>query len=352
MHFHDTFKQLGKKKRTTEPPGTIQYTGVYKNVPISIEHTEYSPSTYKHSIESVFEPPESSEAIHWYNVTGLHNINLVQEMAGFLGMHIMDVEDIVHVSEWSKIERTGKYLFTIMKMIYLKDQEIIHEHITLIQKDNIVVTFQETEGDVFDEIRQRLKENMGQVRGQKSGYLYYVLMDALVDNYYNVLGNFAQRFREIESLVLDNRKESGDAIYRLRKELHYLQSAVTPMQGAISDFIKADNESLFENMDVFFSDLKEHISHIHETLETYKEMVKSLHDMYMANASNEMNKVMTTLTIFSAVFIPLSFLSGVFGMNFVNMPILEVKAGFTLFLLTCVLLAGGMLAFFKKRDWI
>ncbi len=352
MHIHDTFKQLGKKKRTTEPPGTIQYTGIYKSVPISIDHIEYSPNTYSREIVSVFAPPEHSQTIHWYNVTGLHDIGLIQEFASFFGMHIMDVEDIVHVSEWSKIEQTNSYLFTIMKMIYLKDQDTIHEHITLIQKDNIVVTFQETEGDVFDEIRQRIKESKGQVREKGSDYLYYVLMDALIDNYYNVLGNFAQRFREIELLVLDNRKESGDAIYKLRKELHYLQSAVTPVQGAIADFFKASEEPLFEDMAEYFNDLKEHISHIHETLETYKEMVKSLHDMYMANASNEMNKVMTTLTIFSAVFIPLSFLSGVFGMNFVNMPVLELKAGFALFLLTCVLLAGGMLAFFKKRNWI
>ncbi len=352
MNFHDSFKSLNKRITFTEPPGTIKYTGVYKNVPVTIECIRYNKNRMEVETGASFKKPESDDHVYWYNITGLHDIELVKEVTGYLGMHSMDVEDIVHVSQWSKIEYAKDYLFSIMKMIYLKDDAVVHEHITIIRKDNILVTFQETRGDVFDEIRERLHEEGGRIRKMGAGYLYYALLDALVDNYYLAVGKVSDAFLQAETLVLDNSRASGDAVYSIRKEMHYLQNAITPVQTAINAFAQRDDNILFDNMKPYFDDLNEHVNHVSETLFTYKEMVKSLHDMHMANASNDMNKIMTTLTIFSAVFIPLSFLSGVFGMNFVNMPVLEYQYGFPVFGAACLAIAVLMLAFFKKQGWI
>lgn len=352
MSIHDPFDVLhGKKKYTSEPPGTIVYTGHFNDVEVSIECIEYNEDEILRSHVKAVSGPFDEDKVYWFNVVGLHQINLINEIGKSFNLHHMDLEDIVQVSQWSKIEVQDQYLFSILKMMYLKDTEIIHEHLAIVQKENVVITFQETQEDVFNEVRERLDKKYGRIRSMGCNYLFYVLIDALVDQYFTIANKISSDFNEIEMKILGNDFKSRERVYHLRKELLYLNNAILPIKDSVASLLKKDSALKNDDLRPYYNDLLEHVSQVADSLKAYKEMTNSLHEMNMSNASNEMNKTMMTLTIFSAIFIPLTFLTGVYGMNFMYMPGLNVPSAFYLFMVACVLIAGGMLLYFKFKKW-
>ncbi len=352
MSIHDPFNVLhGKKKYTSEMPGTIVYTGQYNDVEISIECIEYNEDEILRNQVKAVTGPFDDNKVYWFNVIGLHDIRLINEIGKSFNLHHMDLEDIVQVSQWSKIEVKDQYFFSIFKMMYLKGTEVIHEHLAIVQKDNVIITFQETQGDVFDDVRERLDKKYGRIRSMESNYLFYVLIDALVDQYFAIANNISSDFNEIEMKILDNDFRNRERVYHLRKELLYLNSAILPIKDSVTSLLKQDSALISDDLRPYYNDLLEHVSQVSDSLKAYKEMTNSLHEMNMSNASNEMNKTMMTLTIFSVIFIPLTFLTGVFGMNFTYLPGLHVSSAFYLFAAACILIATGMLLFFKFKKW-
>lgn len=288
---------------------------------------------------------------YWFNVIGLSDVELIKKIGELFNMHHMDVEDIVHVSQWSKIEVKEDYIFSILKMIYLENQNIVHEHLGILKKDNIVITFQETPGDVFDEIRDRLVKKKGQIRQRGGDYLFYALLDALIDQYFIIINHISADFKVLEMGIIENENASKEKIYKIRKELVYLVNSIIPIKDSINSLYFQESSFISENMKPYYNDLKEHLLQISDSLKAYKEMTNSLHEMHMSNVSNDMNKIMMTLTIFSAIFIPLSFLAGVFGMNFSYIPGLDYRSSFYIFVMICVITSGGMLMVFKSKKW-
>ncbi|MBN2795668.1 MAG: magnesium/cobalt transporter CorA [Clostridia bacterium] len=352
MNFYDPFNLFhAKKEFLGEPPGTINYTGKYNDVPVTIELIQYNVHEYSKKTCDAIETVHHDDYIYWYNITGLHNTELIKNIGTILNIHHMDLEDIVHVSQWSKIEDQEDYLFSIFKMIYLNNEDIVHEHVSIILTDNLILTFQETPGDVFDEVRDRLSQNKGRIRQLKSDYLYYSLLDAIIDPYFSIINRISTDYMALEMAIIENAVTSKEKIYHLRKELVYLSNAILPIRDQIDALRKKSVYFSKAELQPYYGDLIEHMHQINDALKAYKEMINSLQEMQMSNISDDMNKTMMTLTIFSAVFIPLSFLAGIFGMNFTHIPGLSIYNAFYWFLGGCLLIAGGMLSFFKWKKW-
>lgn len=359
MNIYDPFNLLRTKKESIgKPPGMLTYSGNFSEVEIEIDIIRYN-STYYHAstttdIEEMIKfinNHQATDEVIWINIIGLHSQSIIQAIGAKFDIHPMDLEDIVHVSQWSKILDQTDYLFSIFKMIYLKEAHITHEHVSAILKHNILITFQETPGDVFDSIRNRLANANGQLRTRSVAFLYYALLDAIIDEYIVVINHVSNTFNAIEMQIIEERNPNKEELYGLRKELLYFSNAIAPLVDAIRKFMSVENLFYTDEMVHYYTDLQEHLSQISDSIKAYREMSNSLHEMQMSNASMRMNRTMMTLTIFSAIFIPLSFLAGVFGMNFIFMPWLDQPDAFTWFILLCMLVVGGMLTYFKQKKW-
>lgn len=352
MNFRDPFNLLHTKKSFIgQAPGTITYTGQFTDVEVTIEGIIYNEKEIKKIETKTIQDSFEKDKIYWFNVIGLHDDNIIKKIGEKLLIHHMDLEDIMHVSQWSKIEKKDHYLFSIFKMIYLKNSDIIHEHISIIHKDNVIITFQETPGDVFDNVRERLLKCQGKIRTMGSEYLYYSLLDVLIDQYFVIINRISILFKETEMKILENKQEDLDQVYHLRKELLYLINAISPIKDSINILSSNKNDYITQSMAPYYSDLMEHLNQISDSLKAYKEMTNSLYEMQMSNISNNMNKAMMILAIFSSIFIPLSFLAGVFGMNFTYIPGINMPSAFYYFLLSCLAIIIGMLSFFKIKKW-
>ncbi|WP_461205451.1 magnesium/cobalt transporter CorA [Clostridium sp. DL1XJH146] len=336
---------------TNQVPGELIYTGEYINQSVRLELIVYDKEKFEFKeIKGIDEIPSTSSVI-WLNVIGLHNIELIKEIGLKYSIDKMLLEDIVNIKQRSKIEPHKEYLFSVFKMVYMKGKNIIHEHISMLVFKNMIITFQECEGDVFDTIRNRIRNNAGIIRNRKVDYLYYSVIDALTDQYFEILGVVSSKIDDIEEQVIEEKEVPLELIYSLKKEILLLKSAVFPIKDILISFLANDMEYISDEVTKYFKDVEDHLKHVAETIVTYREMVMSLSETQMSNISNRMNKVMTTLTFFSIIFIPLSFLTGVFGMNFIYMPGLTNQQAFIYFCIACIIISGGMVSFFKINKW-
>lgn len=359
MNLYDPFNILRTKKESTgKAPGTLAYSGSYADVEIQVDVIKYDSTNYQFTslkdvdlLKDVLTHAVEKDEVCWINIIGLHNQTLIRSIGDILKIHTMDLEDVVHVSQWSKILNQNDYLFSVFKMIYLQNNEIKHEHVSVILKRNIIITFQETPGDVFDHIRNRLSNSNGQLRTRSSEYLFYSLLDAIVDEYIVVVNHISMNFNEIEMQIIEGRHPSMDELYTLKKELLYFSNSLSPLLDSVRKFSAEDNQYYSIDMAPYYSDLHDHLNQVFDSIKAYREMSNSLHEMHMSNVSMRMNRTMMTLTIFSAIFIPLSFLAGVFGMNFSSVPGITNPSAFEMFIVFCFVLAGSMIGYFKIKKW-
>lgn len=338
------------------PPGTLVYTGNYKDEPFEIEIYSYNEADYTLSQSNEFGEVipllERDDTFKWVNVIGLSHVNGLDQIAKYFAVDNLVMEDVVHVSQRSKVEHHEDYLFGIFKMSYVgSDDEIYHEHVSMLLKESVVVTFQERHEDVFGEIRSRIKENRGQIRKRNSEYLFYALLDAIVDHQLEVMNFIKVEVDDLERAIIDEDDSQVENLYDMRKELLVLKNAVIPMEEILESLLSDRNVRFSADTKRYLRDIEDHVSHLKDSVLLYREIVLTLFETHQTNVSNHMNKVMTTLTIFSAMFIPLSFLAGVFGMNFKYMPGLEMTNAFVYFTGFCVMMVVSMLIFFKKNNW-
>lgn len=352
MNLKEPFNLLTfKKTNIGEPPGTLSYQGAYMDIGVQIDVIEYNQETHvKRKITNLDELIIEDKK-YWINVTGLHDIDLIRQIGEKFEIHHMDLEDVVHVSQRSKIEIKEDYLFSIFKMIYLSGDIVKHEHVSIFLRDNVLLSFQELPGDVFDGVRKRLEDGNGRTRKRGIDYLYYALIDVLVDHYFPVINKSYLTFSDVELKALEESGPDMNEIYKLRKELLYMMNAVTPIKDAISNFVKTENAYFNKESIPYYADVMDHLNQISDSLKAYREMVNSLYEMQMAKVSNDLNKTMMTLTTFSVIFIPLSFLAGVFGMNFTHFPGMNYPYAIYIFAAGCVAIAFGMLGYFKLKKW-
>jgi len=338
-------------------PGTLIYKGKRKDA-FEIELIAYNDEGYfQESYSSCSTLMEEEAVIRrkgmncWINITGINHVEEIHAIGKAFGIHALVLEHVLTTSRHSIVKMRDDFVFNTLQMIYMKNRIYYHETMSMFLTDNVLLTFQERKGDMFDPIRDRIQDNKGNIRDGQTEYLYFCLLDALIDNYLYVCEDMKEHIDQMEEKLIDYQKLNNHELHRLRKQILMIRLSVTPLEKMIQEIIDKDI-SKWKRYRSFFESLASHCRMVKNELLLEKEIVDGLYENYMMTNANDMNQIMTVLTIFSAIFIPLSFLAGVYGMNFRFMPGLDQVNGFYYFIGGCVATALGMLLFFKWKKWI
>jgi len=341
-----------------EAPGTVSYVGKKESLVTKLEIIDYSKDHYNRTetqnIEDAFAF-ESSEHITWINVNGLNNTSEIERLGEYYNLHPLIQEDIVTTNQRPKIDEYDDYLFIVFKMLhYNVEGEFITEHVSLVMGDGYVTTFQEADGDVFDGVRDRLENSKGRIRNAGADYLMFALLDAVVDNYFSVIETMSEKIELLEDQLFEDHVQDDitQDIQDLKKEILRIRRAVLPLREVINQLEKIDTTFIEERTHKYIRDLYDHIIQVSESVEIYREMIWGLMDMYMTTISNKMNEVMKVLTIMASIFIPLTFMAGIYGMNFEYMPELKMKYGYFYLWGAMILVFFGLLYYFKRKKWL
>ncbi|MBN2562809.1 MAG: magnesium/cobalt transporter CorA [Phycisphaerae bacterium] len=294
----------------------------------------------------------------WVNVDGLADVNVISVLGEIFGVHRLALEDVANVHERAKVEEYPKHLFLVLRAMHL-DEKLTTEQVSIFLSQDFVLTFQERPGDCFDHVRDRIRQAKGRVREASADYLAYCLLDAVVDSNFPILEEYGNRLEEMEEAVIE--RPDSRAMVRIRqakRDLLTFRRAVWPLRDVINVLLRDHSVFISPETRVYLRDCYDHVVQNIDMIETYRELGSGLMDVYMSSLSNRMNEIMKVLTIFAAIFIPLTFLAGVYGMNFDpdtspwNMPELRWHYGYPGILLVMVLMAVAMLFFFRRKGWI
>ena len=339
------------------PPGTIIYSGEEQTEKVKITLIEFNEKEF---IEKEFIDFDEClmhvkvDMVKWINVDGIHDTELIQKIGEKFNIHTVTLEDIANTNQRPKFEDYENYLVSIMKMMS-HEHEIKSEQLTIILlNDNTVISFQEVQGgDAFDIIRARIRTGKGRVRKMAADYLAYCLMDAVVDFYFVVLEKIGDRIEALEEeLIHHPSEETMRTLHAMKREMIFLRKAVWPMRELINNFERCESKFIKKPTRLFLRDLYDHTIRVIDTVETFRDLLSGMMDIYLSSVSNRMNEVMKVLTIITTIFIPLSFIAGIYGMNFDNMPELHTRYGYYALWIAMISIAVGMVFYFKKRKWL
>jgi magnesium transporter len=340
------------------PPGTLVHIGEKKTDQVDISMIEYDSGQYaERRLRSVEEclPIGEKPKMTWINIDGLHQVDVIEKAGKAFGLHPLIMEDILNTDQRPKLDDHGDYLFVVLKMIRpgTYPGDISMEQVSLVLGRNYVISFQERGGDVFDSVRERLKNRNGKIRSRGTDYLAYALIDAVVDNYFIVLEKLGEAIEETETgLTVDPDIEALQSIHRLKREMLFLRKTIWPLREVIGRLQRGENTLIDPSTIIYFRDVYDHTIEVIDMIETNRDMLSGLLDIYLSSVSNRMNEVMKVLAIFAAIFIPLTFIAGVYGMNFDHMPELHWRWGYFMAIGIMVTLSVGMLFFFRKKKWL
>jgi magnesium transporter len=320
---------------------------------------DYDANTFKEQPLSVIEDAfdyKKTQTTTWINIDGLSDVSVVEKIGKQFDLHPLVLEDIAVPSQRSKVEDYDGYLFIVLRMLRFDrvKNEIINEQVSMILRDHCLITFQETVGDVFDQIRDRLRSNKGRARKMAVDYLAYCLIDSIVDHYFVILDSYGEKIESLEDELLANPgRQILSQIHEFKRELTMLRKCVWPMRELASAMQRSENELVADSTRVYFRDVYDHTIQIIDTIESLRDVVASLLEIYLSGISNRMNAQMKMLTLIATIFMPLSFFAGVYGMNFKYFPELESRwtypYGFWALIIT---VASTMLIVFKRQKWL
>ncbi|MFP4053237.1 MAG: magnesium/cobalt transporter CorA [Phycisphaerae bacterium] len=346
------------------PPGTLVHVGEKRTEKTKITVLDYgTDSCRQHEVPVPGDvyPYKTTDTVSWINIDGIHDVNIVGTIGREFGIHPLLLEDIVNTSQRAKVNYGEQQVFIVLKMLDFNEAEeqVEVEQVSLVFGPNYLLSFQEREGDVFEGVRERIRSGRGRVRQAGTDYLAYALMDAIVDNYYLILERIGDRVEKLEEEVInDPAPETVRTIYHYKREMINLRRAAWPLREEIGTMMRDEHPQVSQDVRPYLRDLYEHCVQVIDTIETFRDMISGMLDLYLSCVSNRMNEVMKVLTIIATIFIPLSFVVGLYGMNFDpevspwNMPELSWYFGYPA--VWCVLLAitGAMLYYFKRRGWL
>jgi len=348
-----------KKKRSIKtglPPGTPVYTGnIEEELEISI--IDYDLNNYQEikvkDVEECF-PFKDKQTVSWINIVGLHKVDIIEKIGKHFNLHPLVIEDILNIHQRPKIEDFEDHIFIVLKMLtYNKNShEGESEQVSIILGKNFVLTFQERKRDVFDPVRNRIKNSKSLIRKYGADYLVYALIDVIVDNYFIILEGIGEVLEELEdNVVLNPTSEIVHSIHQLKRNLIVLRKSIWPLREILSTLEKTESD-LIKNTSVYFRDVYDHTIQVIDIIETYRDLVTGMLDIYLSSVSNRMNQIMKVLTIIATIFMPLTFIAGIYGMNFKYMPELECKLGYPLVLILMLLIGVNMIIYFRRKKWL
>lgn len=338
------------------PPGTLVHIGERRDEPVTISVITYDEQHYDERCavapESLPDLPDGRYTT-WINVNGLHETGLVKAVGDRAGLHPLTEEDIVNTRQRPKLEEYDDYLYIVTRMLRYEEGAVRSEQVSLILGPSFVISFQERAGDVFDPIRERLRLGKGRIRKEGADYLTYTLLDAVVDGYFLVLEEFGDAIEGIEEEVLASADaETLQAIYAAKRELIELRRSVWPLREVVGALERGESPLIQKAMRVYLRDVYDHTFQVAETVETYRDTVAGVLDLYLSEQSRRMSEVMKVLTVIATIFIPLTFIAGVYGMNFQHMPELDHPWAYPAALVGMATVAIAMLIWFWRKRWI
>ncbi len=364
-------------KSVGTPPGTLTYVGQEIEHATHVTRIEFADTNVNIDdsgrLSSCQLPGTNAPRITWIDVDGIHEPQVVATIGRQFRLHPLLLEDVVNSEQKPKIDfydespmsqpgtsdttDTSTVLFVTMKMLHhnAQSQEIDAEHISLVLGEKFLISFQEERtADIFEPILDRIRAATGRTRKNGADYLLYALMDLIVDNYFLVLERIGDSLDSIEDAVIQNRatQDTLSQIYSLRREVTFMRRVIWPLRDVLGAMLREESSLITKPTIPFLRDLLDHINQLIETLDAYRELTTGLVDIYLSTASNRMNSVMKTLTVFSAIFMPLTFIVGVYGMNFENMPELHTHDGYFVVWGVMAVITVGMLLYFRRRGWI
>ncbi len=344
-------------KPTVTPPGTPVFAGEKSDEPVRITAIDYD---IKDFTEKQIEIEQSfglqhQKTVSWINIDGLNDAQLMEKIGKGFDIHPLTMEDVLHVNQRAKYEDSGTYNFVVLRMLMFDDklQTVDAEQVSFIITDSSVLSFQEKRGDVFDRVRERIRNNKGKVRKMGADYLLYCLIDSIVDNYFVVLEKLAEKIENLEErLMYDPQEDHLRMLHALRREMIFVRKSIWPLRELLNGIIRGESKLITAETKRYFGDIYDHSIQIMDTVESFRDVVSGLMEMYLSVVSNRMNSVMKVLTIIATIFIPLTFIAGIYGMNFKYMPELQWRWAYFAVLGIMALVTIGMLVYFRKKKWI
>ncbi|HEX9901581.1 MAG TPA: magnesium/cobalt transporter CorA [Acidobacteriota bacterium] len=350
------FKRRSKKSGL--PPGSLVHVGEKKMEKTRITVIDYDQDNFvEKQAVSVEEcrPFRKTSTITWINVDGVHEPEVIQHLGECYGIHPLILEDIMTTSQRPKLEDLGDYLFLVVRMMTNhrgRDEEKF-EQVSLVVGSNFVLSFQEDVGDVFDQVRDRIRKGKGQMRSQGPDYLAYALLDAVVDGYYGELERVGDEIEVLEDEILKDPKPTTlQQVHRLKRDMIFLRKSIWPLREVIGRLERRESPLIKESTALFLKDVYDHAVQVIDTVETFRDMLSGMLDTYLSSASHRMNEIMKVLTIIATIFIPLTFIVGIYGMNFKFMPELEWRWGYLVIWALIAVVAVIMLSYFKRKKWL
>jgi len=347
-----------KKKKVGLPPGTLIYTGDKVTEKTKIKVTDY---TADHFNLDEFEEIQmdltkiEKPFVRWIDIYGLAQIKVIEEIGRQFNLHPLILEDILSPSQRPKLEDFGNYIFAVLKKLSWNQEkeDFEYEQISLILGENYVISFQERDTNLFNPIYDRIHVPKGKVRVMGADYLFYVLIDIIVDDYFIVIEKVGEDIENIEDILIKNPEpETLQSIYRLKRSSIELRKSIWPIREVVNKLQREQSNLIGDELQIYLRDIYEHIFRISDLLENYRDIIFGMLDMYLSSVSNRMNDIMKVLTIISTIFIPLSFLAGFYGMNFLHMPELTQPFAYPILIMIMVSIVLVMLYFFKRKKWI
>jgi magnesium transporter len=349
-------------KRTSKkvglPPGTLVHIGEKKAEKAKITIIDYDETRFEEKEAKTIEeclPLKDRPTVTWINVDGLHQVEILEKLGDCFRLHPLVLEDILNTGQRPKVEDFDDYIYITLKMFHSEDEndEIAEEQVSLILGPSFVISFQEREGDVFDPIRERIRSARGRVRKMGADYLAYALLDSVVDNYFIVLEKLGEKIEFLEEeLVASPTTETLQVIHDLKREMVFLRKSVWPLREIISGLERGESALIQESTGIYLRDVYDHTIQVIDTVETFRDIISGMLDIYLSSVSNRMNEVMKVLTIIATIFIPLTLIAGIYGMNFQYMPELGWRWGYPMVWLVMLFIGALMLVYFRRKNWL
>lgn len=345
-----------KNKIIGAPPGSLEYTGVHQHSEVKVHLLQYdSEELEQQEAADALPPAAEGAAVTWYDVRGLHNIDLVEEIGHKFSISPLVLEDILDVQQRPRFEEYEDSFSFIVRAFrfHPESNELETEQVALFVRGNVCISFQEDGDDLFLPVRERLLTKRGRIRQRDAAYLAYALVDTVTDGYFGVLDKLESRLDRLEGQILRNpERRTKSRIHDLRLSTLTLRKSISPLREAVNRFAQSDHPLIKEDMHPFLRDLHDHTIQVMDMVETYRDILNGLYDLYVSEISFKMNSIMQVLTIISTIFIPLSFLVGVYGMNFDVMPELRYEYGYYIVWGVILLIVAGQLLYFRHRRWL
>ncbi len=347
-----------RSRKSGLPPGTLIHIGEAKSTEPKIMIIDYDESSFQEKeVEEVSGcfAYKGTPSITWINIEGLGNVEMLEKLGECYGLHPLVLEDILNTDQRPKMEDYGDYLYIVLKMLHYEEAKgsIVTEQISLVLGEHFVISFQEGfAGDVFQPIRERLRNNKGRIRKSGADYLVYSLIDAIVDNYFTILERTGDSIEVIEEKVLGNPSAGTlNEIHFQKREMIFLRKAVWPLREVINGLERIESALITGTTKIFLRDIYDHTIQVIDTIETFRDMSSGMLDIYLSSVNNRLSAVMKVLAIIATIFMPLTFIAGIYGMNFKYMPELEWRWSYPLLWAFIILIAASMVTYFKKRKW-